>query len=278
MNIDSHHHFWKYTADEYPWISTGMERLARDYLPADLIKATQPHDITGSVAVQARQTIQETEWLLELAANYSFIRGVVGWVDLRSPSVSEDLEKFSENDKFVGVRHVVQDEPDPRFLLGNDFVRGLRYLPAYNLTYDILVFPHQLPAAYELVKMLPDQPFVLDHMAKPDIEHHAISEWKRHFNALAEHENVVCKLSGLVTEANWKVWQQRDFTPYLDVALEAFGPERLLYGSDWPVCLLSAEYAEVLCIANSLIDRVSLHEAKAIRGTNATQFYGLQDE
>ena len=255
-----------------------MGRLARDYLPADLIKATQPHDITGSVAVQARQTIQETEWLLELAANYSFIRGVVGWVDLRSPSVSEDLERFSENDKFVGVRHVVQDEPDPRFLLGNDFVRGLRYLPAYNLTYDILVFPHQLPAAYELVKMLPDQPFVLDHMAKPDIEHHAISEWKRHFNALAEHENVVCKLSGLVTEANWKVWQQRDFTPYLDVALEAFGPERLLYGSDWPVCLLSAEYAEVLCIANSLIDRVSLHEAKAIRGTNATQFYGLQDE
>ena len=256
----------------------GWRRLARDYLPADLIKATQPHDITGSVAVQARQTIQETEWLLELAANYSFIRGVVGWVDLRSPSVSEDLEKFSENDKFVGVRHVVQDEPDPRFLLGHDFVRGLRYLPAYNLTYDILVFPHQLPAAYELVKMLPDQPFVLDHMAKPDIEHHAISEWKRHFNALAEHENVVCKLSGLVTEANWKVWQQRDFTPYLDVAMEAFGPERLLYGSDWPVCLLSAEYAEVLCIANSLIDRVSLHEAKAIRGTNATQFYGLQDE
>ena len=234
-----------------------MRRLARDYLPADLIKATQPHDITGSVAVQARQTIQETQWLLELAANYSFIRGVVGWVDLRSPSVSEDLERFSENDKFVGVRHVVQDEPDPRFLL---------------------VFPHQLPAAYELVKLLPDQPFVLDHMAKPDIEHHAISEWKRHFNALAEHENVVCKLSGLVTEANWNVWQQRDFTPYLDVALEAFGPERLLYGSDWPVCLLSAEYAEVLCIANSLIDRVSLHEAKAIRGTNATQFYGLQDE
>ena len=255
-----------------------MRRLARDYLPADFIKATQPHDITGSVAVQARQTIQETQWLLELAANYSFIRGVVGWVDLRSPSVSEDLERFSENDKFVGVRHVVQDEPDPRFLLGNDFVRGLRYLPAYNLTYDILVFPHQLPAAYELVKLLPDQPFVLDHMAKPDIEHHAISEWKRHFNALAEHENVVCKLSGLVTEANWKVWQQRDFTPYLDVALEAFGPERLLYGSDWPVCLLSAEYAEVLCIANSLIDRVSLHEAKAIRGTNATQFYGLQEE
>mgnify|MGYP002042804610 FL=1 len=255
-----------------------MRRLARDYLPADLIKATQPHDITGSVAVQARQTIQETQWLLELAANYSFIRGVVGWVDLRSPSVSEDLERFSENDKFVGVRHVVQDEPDPRFLLGNDFVRGLRYLPAYNLTYDILVFPHQLPAAYELVNLLPDKPFVLGHMANHDIEHHAISEWKRHFNALAEHENVVCKLSGLVTEANWNVWQQRDFTPYLDVALEAFGPERLLYGSDWPVCLLSAEYAEVLCIANSLIDRVSLHEAKAIRGTNATQFYGLQDE
>ena len=278
MNIDAHQHFWKYTADDYPWISSGMERLARDYLPPDLVKVTQPHDIMGSVAVQARQTIEETEWLLDLAANYSYIRGVVGWVDLRSPSVSEDLEKFSQNDKFVGVRHVVQDEPDPQFLLGSDFLRGLRQLRAYNLTYDILIFPHQLPSACELVKMLPDQPFVLDHMAKPDIEHQALSDWKRHFDALAEHDNVVCKLSGLVTEANWKLWQQRDFTPYLDVALEAFGPERLLYGSDWPVCLLSAEYAEVVCIANSLIDRVSLHEAKAIRGTNTAQFYGLQTQ
>ena len=255
-----------------------MERLAQDYLPPDLVKTTQPHSITGSVAVQARQSIQETEWLLELADNHPFIRGVVGWVDLRNPSVDEDLEKFSEHDKLVGVRHVVQDEPDPRFLLGDDFLRGIRQLAKYNLTYDILIFPHQLPAACELVKLLPNQPFVLDHMAKPDIEHHNISDWKRDFDALAQHENVVCKLSGLVTEAKWNVWHQRDFTPYLDAALDAFGPSRLLYGSDWPVCLLSAEYAEVLCIANSLIDRVSLHEAKAIRGTNAAQFYGLQTE
>ena len=255
-----------------------MERLTHDYLPPDLIKTTQPYSITGSVAVQARQSIEETEWLLELADNHPFIRGVVGWVDLRNPSIDKDLEKFSEHEKFVGVRHVVQDEPDPRFFLGDDFLRGIRQLAKYNLTYDILVFPHQLPAACELVKTLPDQPFVLDHMGKPDIEHQNISDFKRDFDALAEHENVVCKLSGLVTEANWNVWHQRDFTPYLDAALDAFGPERLLYGSDWPVCLLSAEYAEVLCIANSLIDRVSLHEAQAIRGTNAAQFYGLQAE
>ena len=255
-----------------------MERLARDYLPPELVQTSHLHNISGSVAVQARQTKEETQWLLECADSHSSIRGVVGWVDLRSPSVGDDLSHFSQHKKFVGVRHVVQDEPDPHFLLGAEFLRGLRQLTDFDLTYDLLVFPHQLPAAVELVRLLPDQSFVLDHMAKPDIEHHAISEWKRHFNALAEHENVVCKLSGLVTEANWNVWQQRDFTPYLDVALEAFGPERLLYGSDWPVCLLSAEYAEVLCIANNLIDRVSLHEAKAIRGTNATQFYGLQDE
>jgi L-fuconolactonase len=278
MNIDAHQHFWNYTADDYPWISSGMERLAHNYLPPHLIKITQPHNITGSVAVQARQSTHETEWLLQLADEHNFIRGVVGWVDLRDPEVEKDLERFSQHDKFVGVRHVVQDEPDPRFLLRDNFLHGISQLSKYDLTYDILIFPNQLPAACEFVKLFPNQRFVLDHMAKPDIEHHNLSEWKRDFDALAEHDNVVCKVSGLVTEAKWKVWHQRDFTPYLDAALEAFGPERLLFGSDWPVCLLSAEYAEVLCIANSLIDRVSLHEAKAIRGLNTAQVYGLQPQ
>ena len=253
-----------------------MERLAHNYLPSQLIKITQPHNVTGSVAVQARQTIEETEWLLELANEHNFIRGVVGWVDLRNAEVEKDLDRFSQHDKFVGVRHVVQDEPDPNFLLRDNFLHGIRQLSKYDLTYDILIFPNQLPTACEFVKLFPNQRFVLDHMAKPDIEHHNISEWKRDFDVLAKHDNVVCKLSGLVTEAKWKVWHQRDFTPYLDAALEAFGPERLLFGSDWPVCLLSAEYAEVLCIANSLIDRVSLHEAEAIRGINTAQVYGLQ--
>ena len=240
MNIDAHQHFEVHCHDHLDIFR--MERWPVTTCRLNFSR-TQPHDIMGSVAVQAWQTIEETEWLLDLAANYSNIRGVVGWVDLRSPSVSEDLEKFSQNDKFVGVRHVVQDEPDPRFLLGSDFLRGLRQLPAYNLTYDILIFPHQLPSACELVKLLPDQRFVLDHMAKPDIEHQALSDWKQHFNDLAEHENVVCKLSGLVTEANWKVWQQRDLRLIL-MLLEAFGPERL------PMAVIgrsasSAEYAEV---------------------------------
>ena len=276
MIIDSHQHFWKYDPVRDAWIDTSMDSIRKDFLPKDLLPILKANKIDGCIAVQADQSETETEFLLQCAEKNPFIKGVVGWVDLRNPSVDEDLEKFSEHDKFVGVRHVVQDEPDPRFLLGTDFLNGIRQLAKYNLTYDILIFPHQLQAACELVKVVPDQLFVLDHMAKPDIEHHNISDWKRDFDELAQHENVVCKLSGLVTEAHWNVWHQRDFTPYLDAALDAFGPERLLYGSDWPVCLLSAEYAEVLCIANSLIDRMSLDEAKAVRGTNTLQFYGLQ--
>ena len=275
MNIDAHQHFWKYSQRDFPWITPGMERLARDYLPPELIQTSQPHNISGSIAVQARQTKEETQWLLEYADLYPSIRGVVGWVDLRSPSVGDDLSIFSQHKKFIGVRHVVQDEPDPRFLLGSDFLRGLRRLADFDLTYDLLVFPHQLPAAIELVRLLPDQHFVLDHMAKPRIKKCEINDWKHNFSELARHENVMCKLSGLVTEANWKVWQQHDFTPYLETALHAFHPERLMFGSDWPVCLLSAEYAEVVGLANSLIDQLSLDEAAAIRGTNAETFYGL---
>ncbi|MDA7886120.1 amidohydrolase family protein [Pirellulales bacterium] len=275
MNIDAHQHFWKYSQKDYPWITSGMERLARDYLPPELVQTSQLHNISGSVAVQARQTKEETQWLLQCADSHSSIRGVVGWVDLRSPSVGDDLSHFSQHKKFVGVRHVVQDEPDPHFLLGAEFLRGLRQLTDFDLTYDLLVFPHQLPAAVELVRLLPDQSFVLDHMAKPQIRKHETEDWEQNFSELARHENVMCKLSGLVTEADWKVWQQEDFTPYLEIALDAFGPDRLMFGSDWPVCLLSAEYAEVLGIAHSLIDQLSLDEAAAITGSNAENFYGL---
>ena len=275
MNIDAHQHFWKYSQADYPWITSGMERLAQDYLPSELVQTSQPYNISGSVAVQARQTKEETQWLLECADEYPSIRGVVGWVDLRSPSVGDDLSHFSRNKKFVGVRHVVQDEPDPRFLLGPEFLRGLRQLADFRLTYDLLIFPHQLPAAVELVRLFPEQHFVLDHMAKPPIKNREINDWKQGFSELADHENVMCKVSGLVTEADWKVWRQRDFTPYLETAIDAFGPDRLMFGSDWPVCLLSAEYAEVIGVANSLIDQLSLDEANAIRGSNAKTFYGL---
>ena len=276
MKIDSHQHFWSYSAAEYPWIGAGMERIARDYLPVDLAAVAAPQGIGGSVAVQARQSVAESRWLLGLAEASPIIRGVVGWVDLRSEGVAAELAELSAHEKFVGVRHVVQDEPDPRFVLGADFVRGLRQLRPYGLTYDLLIYPQQLPAAVQLVAMLPEQPFVLDHLAKPRIKTGAIQEWRRDVEALAQHGNVCCKVSGMVTEAEWRGWKPADFTPYLDVVLQAFGPERLMFGSDWPVCLLAGEYSEVVGIVADFFGRLSAAEQQFIWGGTATRFYGLK--
>ena len=279
MHIDSHQHFWSYTAAEYPWIGDGMERLARDYLPADLEPPAVAAGIGGTVAVQARQTLEETRWLLDLAERHPLIRGVVGWVDLRSGDVHGQLRELAPRDKFVGVRHVVQDEPDPRFLLGAEFVRGLQRLRPHGLTYDLLLYPQQLPAAVELVAQLPEQPFVLDHLAKPRIATWTQAgdrdNWRRDIEALAKHKNVCCKLSGLVTEAAWRQWRRADFMPYLDVALAAFGPERLMFGSDWPVCLLSGDYAEVAGVVQDGVAQLTAAEQAAIWGGTATRFYGL---
>jgi L-fuconolactonase len=279
MNIDSHQHFWSYSAAEYPWIGDGMERLARDYLPVDLEAPAAAAGIGGTVAVQARQTLEETRWLLDLAVHHSLIRGVVGWVDLRSPAVAGQLAECVAQKKFVGVRHVVQDEPDPRFLVGEEFIRGLKQLHPLGLTYDLLLYPQQLPAAVELVASLPEQPFVLDHLAKPRIKTWTkpgdMDPWRHDIEALAKQKNVCCKLSGLVTEAAWRQWRPADFTPYLDVALTAFGPERLMFGSDWPVCLLSGDYAEVAGIIKDFVAQLSAVEQAAIWGGTATRFYGL---
>jgi L-fuconolactonase len=256
-----------------------MERIARDFLPGDLADVARPHGIGGSVAVQARQSLVETHWLLELAAADPFVRGVVGWVDLRDPDVAATLEPLSRRERFVGVRHVVQDEPDPKFLLEPDFVRGLGHLHAFGLTYDLLLFPPQLPAAVELAGLLPEQPFVLDHLAKPQITlgpaAPEFASWRREIEALARHPNVSCKLSGLVTEAAWCRWRREDFTPYLDVALAAFRPDRLMFGSDWPVCLLSGDYAAVVDIVTTFIGTLAEGEREAILGGTAARFYGL---
>jgi L-fuconolactonase len=278
MRIDAHQHFWHYSAAEYPWIGAGMERLARDYLPADLAPLLAAAGLDGSVAVQARQSLDETRWLLELADDHPLIKGVVGWVDLRSDRVTEELAEFADRPKFVGVRHVVQDEPDPRFLLDAAFVRGLRQLAPRGLTYDLLLYPIQLPAAVELVALMPEQPFVLDHLAKPQVKTGvaaALEPWRTDIRALAKHPHVTCKLSGLVTEAAWRGWQRGDFTPYLDVALEAFGPDRLMVGSDWPVCLLAGEYADVVAIVNDHIATLSPTEQQDVLGGTATRFYSL---
>jgi len=276
MRIDAHQHFWNYSAAEYPWIGSGLERLARDYLPSDLEPLLAADQIDGSVAVQARQSVEESLWLLALAKAHPLVKGVVGWVDLRSDRVGDDLHALAANPKFVGVRHVVQDEPDPRFVLGSDFGRGVRQLHQHGLTYDLLLYPNQLPAAIELVGLLPEQPFVVDHLAKPRIVAGEIDGWERDIRAIARHDNVCCKVSGMVTEAVRRGWKRDDFTPYLDVVLESFGPERLMFGSDWPVCLLAGEYADVAAIPREYFSRLSATEQRMIWGETAAGFYGLK--
>ena len=275
MRIDAHQHFWSYSAAEYPWIGKGMERLAHDHLPADLALLAAAEAIGGTVAVQARQSLEESRWLLELADANPLILGVVGWVDLRSTHVEDQLRAFAEHPKFVGVRHVVQDEPDPRFLLGDSFLHGIRKLATFGLTYDLLLYPQQLPAAAEFVGRFPEQPFVLDHLAKPRIKAGELDPWRQDLRALAAHGNVLCKLSGMVTEADWQGWKRSDFTPYLEVALEIFGPKRLMIGSDWPVCTLAAGYPETIGIVREFLAPLAAAEREAIEGGNAARFYAL---
>jgi L-fuconolactonase len=280
--IDAHQHFWNYSAAEYPWIGPGMERLAADHMPADLEAVARPEGISGSIAVQARQSLAESRWLLALAGQNPFIHGVVGWVDLRSPTVAEDLAPLARHPRFVGVRHVVQDEPERRFLLGDAFVRGLRALRPFGLTYDLLLYPPQLAAAVELAALLPEQPFVLDHVAKPKVRSWRTAadraDWRREIESLARHDNVCCKLSGLVTEADWGGWRREDFRPYLDIVLNAFGPRRLMFGSDWPVCRLAAGYADVVGIVADLVAPLAAGEQAAIWGGTAAGLYGLPSE
>jgi len=272
MRLDSHQHFWRYSADQYPWIQADWP-IGRDFLPNDLAPLLTAGRLDGTIAVQARQNLDENHSLLELADRHAEIRGVVGWVDLRSERLDEQLAEFARREKFVGVRHVVQDEPDDEFVLGDAFVRGISRLKAYSLTYDLLIFPRQLLASIQLVERFPDQPFVLDHLAKPLIRQGELSPWREQIQQLAKRPNVMCKVSGMVTEARWDNWQPADFRPYLDVVAEAFGAERLMYGSDWPVCTLAGSYAQVLQLAEDYFAPWSEPERTAIFGGNAARFY-----
>ncbi len=274
MKLDAHQHFWRYSAEEYPWIPVGSA-LQRDWLPGDLEALQRPLGFDGSIAVQARQSVQESSWLLQLADADPRIHGVVGWVDLRDEAVDDVLAELASHRRFVGVRHVVQDEPDDRFLVRSEFVRGLRKLAAHRLTYDLLIYPHQLPAAIELVRLLPEQPFVLDHLAKPQIKAGELSPWGEQIRELAQSPNVWCKVSGVVTEADWHSWKPSDFTPYFEVALEAFGPGRMMFGSDWPVCQLAADYSAVHELASTAWTGLSADELAAVWGGNCARFYGL---
>ena len=276
MRIDSHQHFWIYDPNQYPWMTDELSAIRSNNLPEHLQVEFDRLGIDGSVAVQARQSLDESRWLLKMADESCLIKGVVGWVDLRSEHVEDQLAEFAEHPKFVGVRHVVQDEPDENFMLLPEFIRGISKLKSYDLSYDILVFPNQLPAAIELVKQFPDQSFVLDHIAKPLIKDKEISTWDEHIRELAQFSNLTCKVSGMITEANWTAWKTSDFTPYLDVVFEAFGEDRLMYGSDWPVCKLAGSYRQVYDLTDNYLSQFSPLAKEKFFGGVASEFYGLK--
>jgi L-fuconolactonase len=276
MKIDSHQHFWIYKSDEYGWISSDMEILRKDYLPDQLKTELSSKGFDGSVAVQARQSLAETQWLLNLADQNSFIKGVIGWVDLCSPDVEEQLTQVSGNPKLVGIRHVLHDEQDENFMLRKSFLGGIAYLKKFGLTYDILVFPQHLPNTIQLVSQFPEQVFILDHIAKPPIKDQKISPWKEHIEELARFRNVYCKLSGMVSEANVKNWKQEEFNPYLSVVFDAFGTDRLLIGSDWPVCTLAGPYKQIMQVVIDYIRTFPDQDKKKILGKNAIEVYDLK--
>jgi len=275
MVIDSHQHFWNYEPVKHDWIDDDMSVIRRDFLPSDLKKEYDNYGIDGCVAVQADQTLAETDFLLQLSNENDFIKGIVGWVDLRSETIKTDLEKYSIHKKIKGFRHVVQGEPDHNFLLRSNFLRGISTLKHFDFTYDILVFPHQLGAVLEFVKRFPNQKFVIDHIAKPYIKDGFFNGWATLMKNIATYQNVECKISGMITEADYKSWTPAQIEPYMDVVLNAFGSSRIMYGSDWPVCLVAGNYKQVKDLVTHFIANLSVSEQADIMGNNAIKFYNL---
>ncbi|KEO71780.1 amidohydrolase [Anditalea andensis] len=275
MRIDAHQHFWNYDPTSYLWIDGGMGRIRKDFLPRDLEPLLKEHMINGCVAVQARQNDEETQFLLNLAKNNPFIMGVVGWVDLLGDDLEGKLESYVSQPLMKGFRHSLQDEADPAFILQPGFQKGLRLLHKYNFTYDLLIKTPQFQATLKALESYNEMPVVLDHMAKPLIKTGEMEQWRKDIFALAKQDRVMCKLSGMVTEADWQSWKFEDLEPYLDIVLEAFGPERLMFGSDWPVCLVAAEYGEVIRAVERYISKLSASEQSQIMGLNAKKFYNL---
>ena len=275
IKIDAHQHFWKYNPGKHTWINDEMKVLKRDFSPEDLAPVLKENKIAGCIAVQADQSEEETNFLLELANKNDFIFGVVGWIDLRSEDLEDRLDQFSKDDKLKGWRHVVQDEPDVNFILRDDFLRGISALSKYGYTYDILVFPHQLKPALKMVKMFPDQKFIIDHIAKPNIKEGEIEEWKNLIQQFGSLDNIWCKASGLVTEADWNRWSHSELEPYLNVIFDSFNCNRIVFGSDWPVCLLSGTYESVVDIPTVYMDNSDKNAQRKFWGQNAIEFYEL---
>ncbi|MDF2431632.1 MAG: L-fuconolactonase [Mucilaginibacter sp.] len=278
IKVDAHQHFWKFDPVRDSWIGDAMTAIQKDFYPDDIKPILDKHGIDGCIAVQADQSTAETEFLLSLADNNDFIKGVVGWVDLQANDVGKQIEQYKEFKKLKGFRHVLQGEPDRAMMLTPKFMNGIRTLKRYDFTYDILIFPDQLGYTHQFVKAFPGQPFVIDHIAKPDIKNKNIERWGKGIKALAKYENVWCKVSGIITEADWNNWVLADFDPYLDIVFEAFGSKRLMFGSDWPVCNVAGGYQQMLSVVKNYTSKLSADEQAQFWGLNAIEFYKLKNE
>jgi L-fuconolactonase len=275
MIIDSHHHFWKYDPAQYDWIDDSMKVIRNDFLPENLKPLLLKAGVDGVISIQARQSLEETDSLIEMARQNSFIKGVVGWLPLSNENIETYLEKYASEKILKGVRHVIQGESDSEFILSKDFNRGIHLLKKYSLIYDILIIERQLPNTIRFVDQHPDQEFVLDHIAKPRIASTELSPWKENIRELSRRENVNCKISGMVTEADFVRWTPSQLQPYFEVILEAFGPNRLLFGSDWPVCLVATSYKNWMELVQKNISGMSETENAKIMGGNAMRVYKL---
>ena len=275
MTIDAHQFFWHYNPEEHGWMLPGYEPIQRDYLPADLVPLLESEGIDGTVTMQVRQILEETRWLLELADQHPFIRGVVGWVDMCSDDVRGQLERFCRHPRLCGIRHRLEDESDDCFVLREDFLRGVKTLGEFDLAFDLLVRARHLPVLSELASRFPEQRFVLDHIGKPPIRTGQVSPWDKDIRRLASHPNVYCKISGMVGEADWNNWKPADFRPYLDIVFEAFGTKRLMIGSDWPECTLAGTYGQVLQLVSGYVGQLSRTEQADIWANNAAVVYKI---
>ncbi len=274
MRIDAHQHFWHYHPKKHEWIEDNMSVIRKDFLPSDFLPLLQENNFDGCIAVQADQNEIETKFLIDLAIKNNVIQGVVGWVDLKAENIYEQLAYYKQYDVVRGFRHVLQNE-EPDFMLESNFLNGIQCLQDFNYTYDLLIFPQHLPAAIKLVKQNPHQLFVIDHIAKPYIKFGLIAQWKKDIELIAKFENVFCKISGMVTEVDYENWQDSDFLPYLDIVVKAFGTKRIMYGSDWPVCLVAASYPEMLNVVENYFNGFSETEQEDFFGKNAQLFYQL---
>ncbi len=275
MTIDAHQHFWKFNPVRDAWITPDMEVIRKDFFPDELEKILQSNGIDGSVAVQADESETETDFLLGLAEKNDFIKAVVGWVDLKSPGIEEKIVARKSNNKLKGFRSIMQGRPDEMYLTNPDFKSGIRYLSQYNYRFDLLIFHDQLLSLNRFVENFPDQYFILDHLGKPAIKYKEIKRWKEQIRILSRHPLTYCKLSGLITESDWKNWRYEDLSPYLEIAAEFFGTERLCFGSDWPVCLLAGSYGEVQGVLTKFLAQVSDAERKKVMGENTIRFYQI---